>query len=1530
MSKARSKLTLERVLGLTACNNSGLSVNHKTGDIAYPAGCVVVVYNSRRDKQTRYYRVEKTVSAVAFSLDGTLIAIAEKGHSPSITVWSVETGQLKAEFKRHKYGIVSLAFSADTQYLVSMGFVHDKMLYVWDLSTNAIAGGAIIEEKIHAVAFSNEGRFLVTVGQRHVKFWFLDANNSFRKSGNMLDHSVSELEPTAASMPRLTDATFVDVGCGTKTIAITADGFLCCFGGPVMERFVSMEASRGFALSVMPEYVAVCGASATIRLFDPVSLEYKATMPFPPPHGRVNDPNQVNYDIITPDKPQDYAAVMAIRVIHDCIVALYADHSLVIMEVATRRIVRTFFFHRGPVSAIAMVGTVVGIDDRQRIHVIPQASTTASLPDGSFVTCGDDKTVRFWHLDRHKKLPANALDMPWRNPYCPEALFILYASPGAPPHDLHDTVSDAHTPKDTTDAPDGFKCLALSRDGKRLALGSNDGNIHIVTLQWPDLPRQVLPTTHASGVLSVDYSSTGNLASGGRDRLIHVFDETSKCAKTLENHSGAVISVHFSADGKRLVSAGADHNLVFTQVSDHRIFRYNSLPVKGGKIHDMIVVANDYVVSSVNTWIDVHTLVSNKQVATHAVGEHHHIALSPEGGLIALGGSPHDKCIYVVDLHSGEVLAKAAGHGDAINGLEFTLDGRRLVSVSNDGCVFVWRLSDDLQSMIKAKLPPIQPPVEAPPAAPPVVSNTAPPPPLMPPPAPPVQPAQSKLKLTKETQQNEVKAAPIPTTDLDEWMKTRNVAHFDAPVTLLDDDKPVEESTTQPDDRRRASTELLNKALVPNWAKTFRQSNTSSEDKSPAEDARVESQEKVGEVGTNDPPRGDSSDVQIPQGAWGSQANSTDTVPEWARTKQPPKVEREPATPPMGRWATHAVVDSIALCDDEDDDDELEMSETLYIKQSNGELHEVEVPVSSRPAPPPPPPPPVTSWSLAQERDLLNKKKKQQETANAVADMQAKLGKLGLLKPRQPKTKQSVDLSAAFAAGYQQELEPSTGTGRNRSPITKDSMPEPTLLSPKLQRVSARDSFFIKEKKPFPSSKQHRVSQSFDATSVGRSLSQFVDGYKQSAPSVTQSADVPGDVSLSQYVSGYDKQETQSPKKSTPLTSQQPGLASLSLDLPLDMSLSSFVSGYDKLYTPVNPTPQIPQQQSGLASISLNLPVDMSFGQFVAGYDNKTKSQAPLSPACSLPTQISVDLPVDQSLSQFVAGHAISATSELISKPTQVAEPSIQASIDTTPVDISLVQFVSGYREVSFPQPPIAETSMQNVVQQSLDFTPINASLGQFVSGYQAVAQSAEGIPVDASLSQFTSGYTKEDSVSQSADFTPVDASLGQFVAGYNRDPIAVSRKSSSTASEPSETSSLDDTSSLSQFISGYSTSVDLAPVDDASFKETQASKATPSHSSVDSSDGSFAGSMKFSLEKKSNETIPTQVASATPSNVATTNETPERKTVVRSLRHLEVNLETTMRQLDAVRGNPEVDEIFNLAATLQQKIEEYADKAHE
>lgn len=51
------------------------------------------------------------------------------GHQPRIFIWDIKEKKILREFKSHKFGVLSLAFSPNMKYLVSVGFQVKKKFF---------------------------------------------------------------------------------------------------------------------------------------------------------------------------------------------------------------------------------------------------------------------------------------------------------------------------------------------------------------------------------------------------------------------------------------------------------------------------------------------------------------------------------------------------------------------------------------------------------------------------------------------------------------------------------------------------------------------------------------------------------------------------------------------------------------------------------------------------------------------------------------------------------------------------------------------------------------------------------------------------------------------------------------------------------------------------------------------------------------------------------------------------------------------------------------------------------------------------------------------------------------------------------------------------------------------------------------------------------------------------------------------------------------------------------------------------------
>ena len=157
---------------------------------------------------------------------------------------------------------------------------------------------------------------------------------------------------------------------------------------------------------------------------------------------------------------------------------------------------------------------------------------------------------------------------------------------------------------------------------------------------------------HSGSVLGVAVSPDGRRAvSASSDHTLKVWDlETGRALRTLEGHSGSVLGVAVSPDGRRAVSASDDKTL---------------------KVWDL------------ETGRELRTLEGHSGSVTA-------VAVSRDGRRAV--SASRDHTLKVWDLETGGVLQTLFGHSLAVRAVAVSPDGRRAVSAAGDMTLKVWDL----------------------------------------------------------------------------------------------------------------------------------------------------------------------------------------------------------------------------------------------------------------------------------------------------------------------------------------------------------------------------------------------------------------------------------------------------------------------------------------------------------------------------------------------------------------------------------------------------------------------------------------------------------------------------------------------------------------------------------------------------------------------------------------------------------------------------------------------------------------------
>ena len=248
----------------------------------------------------------------------------------------------------------------------------------------------------------------------------------------------------------------------------------------------------------------------------------------------------------------------------------------------------------------------------------------------------------------------------------------------------------------------GVRCIDVSPDGRWLASGDRQGRIRVHDLQ--NMSEYSNMKSHDAEVLSISFcpkpppkgldgsgkihevdvanarpfTQPSLLASGGRDRLVKIYDASQKFdhCKTIDNHSASVLGVKFALDGSRLLTCGGDRTIVISRVKTLLNQEKNEQVVDSGT-------------DTFSGHAESYDVVRDRSVTVPEV-ELYKIKLDATGTYAAT--CSFDKQVRIYDFLSGSCVARFSGHSELVTGVAFTADCRRLISVGGDGCIFVWRL----------------------------------------------------------------------------------------------------------------------------------------------------------------------------------------------------------------------------------------------------------------------------------------------------------------------------------------------------------------------------------------------------------------------------------------------------------------------------------------------------------------------------------------------------------------------------------------------------------------------------------------------------------------------------------------------------------------------------------------------------------------------------------------------------------------------------------------------------------------------
>nr|CAB3267722.1 WD repeat-containing protein 65 [Phallusia mammillata] len=626
--------------------------------IVFPSGNQVIRFNIDQKQQRFIPGSEKSqgMTAIALSPNRRYVAIAEKGEKPTVTVYDMLHDQSKKrktltapDLQTHEF--VSLAFSPDSKYLIAQGARPEWMLVYWAWEKSKIMATMKTTNQtgqpVYQVSFNPQDNTQICVTGNHIFKLFRYAE------GNLKQFGFQKMEPQNYLSHAWVSDERVVVGSDTGRLLLFENGELKSeFHAALPAGSTAETNSIRASTSVIPEdAVSASGSGLGTTQITSVVAHSKG-------FACAGGTGSVHLFEKTDEKdfyrktrivkiPPDPHSTDPTQAENQLIVALTVSPSEEMLVAAT---------DHSQLYGIALSSADLGKGEQATFEPLTHSFHSSSITGLDvcirkplIATCSLDRSVRIWNYE------TNTLE-----------LYKVFQE-------------EAYS-------------IALHPSGLYILVGFSD-KLRMMNILIDDI--RMFKELTIRGCRECAFSNGGHLFAAVHGNVIQVYSSTTfENVSNLKGHNGKVRAIAWSADDSKLISSGMDGAV------------YEWSPTAAKRMNEVVLKTCAY--SGV--------AVSPSGKHTYAVGSDKTIKEITESQILRTVDASGMTLTQVAMSHSGRMLfcgtmtgalrsikypltdvgewTEHQGHASQITKMKITYDDQFLVTVSEDACLAIWRVSD--------------------------------------------------------------------------------------------------------------------------------------------------------------------------------------------------------------------------------------------------------------------------------------------------------------------------------------------------------------------------------------------------------------------------------------------------------------------------------------------------------------------------------------------------------------------------------------------------------------------------------------------------------------------------------------------------------------------------------------------------------------------------------------------------------------------------------------------------------------------